>query len=69
MSKKECKVTVQVNTRPTSVSYNCPNCEEDIEIDYNDFENEVGEYCDWCYSKIRCPECDSELEVDGSEWD
>ena len=63
------KVTVQVNTCPTSVSYTCPNCEEDIEIEYGDFENVVGSYCDWCYSTIECPECDCKLEIDSSEWE
>ena len=65
------KISVAVNQIPISVSYFCPICGNDIKIAYSQFVRNIGEFCDWNYSKINCDKCKKELEVriDGSEWD
>lgn len=62
------KVTVKVVQRPVHVDYECPHCEEEIEIPYNDFCDEVGDPCDWVYSKITCPECEKTIEIESDDW-
>jgi predicted RNA-binding Zn-ribbon protein involved in translation (DUF1610 family) len=59
-------VVVQV---PKYVEYECPHCEEEIEIDYNEFCDFVGEPPDWSCSRIKCPNCNKELKIDNVEWD
>ena len=63
------KIDVTVNQKPVSVSFDCPHCEEEIEIEYQDFSNELGEPCDWEYSKVKCPKCGKTTEIGSVEWD
>jgi hypothetical protein len=43
--------------------------EEDIEIDYKEFEDIAGEHCDWCYTEIKCPECNGKCEIEAVYFD
>ena len=52
----------------TKVTFECPHCKTEVVEKYGDFCIEVGEPCDWKYSKIECPECEKELEIDNAEW-
>jgi len=67
--EKTLKADISVRQKPVSVVIECPHCDEEIEIDYQDFINQLGEPCDWSYSKIACPRCDKEIEIDNVEWD
>lgn len=71
MTKKEIKeVEISIFSAPTLVRFECPYCEEEIEISYDDFCDKIGaEYCDWCCSKFQCPECDEYFEISYVEWD
>lgn len=63
------KADVTVIQKPITVKLDCPYCDEEIEIDYSEFEGMVGEPCDWNYSKFNCPKCGKEIEIDGVDWD
>jgi len=62
------KIDISVITKPISIQFECPYCDSEVTIDYDDFESEVGECCDWPYSKIKCPECEKVLEIDNIDW-
>lgn len=62
------KVDLRVIKEPVTVDFICPHCEEETEMDFNDFCNEIGEVCDWQYTKFECPECSKTIEIDGTEW-
>jgi len=63
------KVDITVVSTPVSIGFECPHCEEDVHFDYSDFVDQIGQPCDWKYSKIECPECGIEIEIDDVEWD
>jgi predicted RNA-binding Zn-ribbon protein involved in translation (DUF1610 family) len=62
-------VDVTIIQKPVLVKFECPYCEEGIKIDYKDFCAEVGEPCDWSYSKIECPKCGKSIQIDDVDWD
>jgi len=62
------KVEIQVHMKPTHISFECPHCENDIEIKYDDFCDMVGEPCDWTYSVFECPECGESVEINSVDW-
>lgn len=51
------------------IAVNCPHCDEDLEISYNDFVDMAGECCDWAYSSIDCHECNENIKVNTIDWD
>lgn len=58
MLKNILKTGVTVEQRPVSVSYTCPCCNEEMEVDYDIFCNEIGDNPgDWTYSTLECKEC------------
>ncbi|AGK97389.1 hypothetical protein [Clostridium pasteurianum] len=63
------KADIIVNQRPVSIKFDCPHCDEEIEIDYQEFIDMLGEPCDWNYSKFNCPRCEKEIEIDEVDWD
>ncbi|WP_432400992.1 hypothetical protein [Wukongibacter sp. M2B1] len=63
------KVDIRVIKEPVSVEFDCPHCEEEIVIQYQYFCSEIGEVCDWRYSKFECPECNNTIEIDYVDWD
>lgn len=62
------KVDITVIQSPVAVEFECPHCEEDINIDFVEFEGMAGEPCDWCYTKIECPKCEKKIQIDNVEW-
>lgn len=63
------KVDITVIKEPVEVKFECPHCEEEIEIKYEDFCSDVGEVCDWQYSEFECPECNKTVEIGYIDWD
>jgi len=63
------KVDLEVESAPIFVHFECPFCEEDIAINYGDFCCDIGEPCDWGYSKFDCPECKKGIEINSTYWD
>ena len=68
MSKSK-EVDITVVCVPERVTYECPHCINDIDLDYDDFSSTTGEYCDWRNSEIICPECDKEIIISSIDWD
>lgn len=62
------QVEIIVVQQPTDVCFECPECEEEVEIDYRKFCSDVGEPCDWNYATIECPECNKKIEIDSVDW-
>ena len=60
-------VDLNVKQKPTYVCFDCPSCEEEVEIKYSDFVKKYGDPPDWSYKTIACPYCKFLLEVD--EWE
>ncbi|MCK9470713.1 MAG: hypothetical protein M0Q88_03040 [Bacilli bacterium] len=68
MNKNLKKADFRVITVPTYVEGECPYCEEDFEVDYNDFGN--SDYPgDWKGEIIECPYCEKEIVIDDVDWD
>jgi predicted RNA-binding Zn-ribbon protein involved in translation (DUF1610 family) len=65
----EKKVDIRVVSTPVTVEFECPHCEDDVRFDYDDFNDLVGEPCDWKYSSLKCPKCEKEIAIDDVEWD
>jgi hypothetical protein len=63
------KIDIRVRQKPVDCCFECPVCEEEIEIDYSEFCDMAGEPCDWEYTEIECPKCNAKLEIDSQEWD
>lgn len=66
--EKLLEADVTVNQTPVSVSFTCPHCDEEVEIDYQEFEDLAGEPCDWNFSIINCPRCEKKIQIDSVDW-
>ena len=65
-------VDIVINQVPNSVAFICPHCENEVYIEYNEFERITGnDLCGLLYNStyFECPNCDGELEIDGVELD
>ena len=60
--------TAYVHQTPVDVSIDCPSCEENITISYDDFCAEHGDPPDWQYDAITCPRCGQTLIIDSQDW-
>ena len=62
---------VRIFTAPVDVQIDCPHCDNEIEMSYDDFEELMySSYPgDWNGEKIECPECGKEIEIEESSWD
>lgn len=63
------KTDLRVILVPTYVEFECPYCEEEIEREYSEICDEIGEPPDWTYSTIECPHCEKSIEIDDVDWD
>lgn len=55
---------------PICVELICDNCDEEINIDYQEFTDVYGECCDWGYGQeIKCPHCGYKNLVGNWEFD
>lgn len=65
MSKNN-KVLLTVYSNPEHVEFECPHCEEYIEIAYDEFEKMIGSdyWGDWQYNEFDCPKCGGYIGVD-----
>jgi hypothetical protein len=63
------EVDIRIIQQPIEVRFECPECEEDIEISFSDFEDMAGEYCNWEYTEIECPGCTKKLKINYVDWD
>jgi len=64
---KETDITVI--SRPTTVKFECPYCEHENEMDYDDFCDNHGEVCDWGCEEITCEECEKDMKMGYVDWD
>jgi len=63
------KVDVTIVQTPIKVSFECPHCEEDINVDYIEIIALLGEPIDWMHEWIECPECNLMCKIDDVDWD
>ena len=65
------KTDITVIQIPTYVDFTCPHCDEDIEMDYDDFNNMMCSYYwgEWVQEEFTCPGCGETIEVNDVECD
>lgn len=65
-------VDIVINQTPTSVTFTCPYCEDEVDVEYKEFERITGnDLCGLLYDSncFKCPNCERDLETDGVELD
>lgn len=60
---------IRIRSVWVGVCFDCPHCEAEVEIDYDDFVKEQGSDFleDWCL--VTCPECGEEISIAQREVD
>lgn len=61
------KVEVTVVRVPKYVSYTCPHCGEEVEVDFDDRISDC--WPDWVGDTVICDECGAEFEIGSVEVD
>lgn len=56
-----------INSKPDSISLECPYCGEEIEIPFNEVNFKTDYWGDGGY--CTCPECEKEIEIGDYEYD
>lgn len=67
MMKDEKKVDFTIISRPDHIHLECPFCNEEIEVDWNDVDVPECWSDDWGY--IECPECEKEIKLGEYDYD
>lgn len=64
-------IQVTIECAPVIVRFECPYCNGDVDIKYNDFLNDMpNDYPgDWGEKTINCPLCKKELKIGAVEWE
>lgn len=65
------KVEVTIVQIPEYVRYKCPHCGEEVEVDYDDFNDDrIDDYWpDWEGDTVICDECGAEFVIGSVEVD
>ena len=65
------KVDVTIVRTPEYVRYKCPYCGEEVEVDYDVFNDDRidGYWPDWEGDTVICDECGAEFEIGNVEVD
>ena len=62
------KATFNIVTKPVYVVTECPYCDEEIEINFDDFM--ITDYPgDMIGEVIGCPSCLKQIEIEDIEWE
>ena len=61
---KDNRTDITIHQIPISVSFICPHCEAEIDMNFHDFKKIILEN-----ENFECPECGEEIVVDNIEWD
>lgn len=62
---------ITIEMEPKYVRYTCPYCGEEVELDYDEFEDEMPYkyWGDWDGEHVTCGECGREFKIHGVEVD
>ena len=63
------RTDITIHQIPISVSFICPHCEAEIDINFHEFTKIVDDFPYWENENFECPECGEEIVVDNIEWD
>ena len=65
------KVGITIVQVPQYVMYECPHCGNEIEVDFDDFEDDrAGDYWpEWVGDTVICDECGEEFQIENVEVD
>lgn len=60
-------VNYTIISRPSYITFECPFCHEEIEVNFDEVDFNTDYWGDgaWC----DCPECGEEVELDDYEYD
>ena len=56
-----------INQTPTSISFICPYCEEDVTLEWNEIETPDYWGDDW--EDVQCPYCEAMVHLEDYELD
>ena len=65
-------VDIVIVQKPVAISFSCPHCYRDVEIDFEEFEFDTGYSLSNLINdstEFECPECWGKLETVGVELD
>lgn len=65
--EEKMKTDYVINSKPDSISLECPHCGEEIEIPFDEVDFKTDYWGDGGY--CNCPECDKEIELGDYEYD
>ena len=63
------KADIMIYRAPVSVGVTCPYCEEEIDIDYDEFRMIVGDFWECQGMIVDCPSCREGFEIDDYDVD
>lgn len=65
------KADITVIQIPTYIEFTCPHCDENIQVDYDEFNNMMcSDYWgEWVQEEFNCPGCGETIEVNDVECD
>jgi len=63
------KVDITIVSAPTWIKFECPHCEAEVEIDYDEFSGSMVSNYPGDWESIECSYCEKEIEIDDIEWD
>lgn len=61
------KTDYVINSKPDSISLECPHCGEEIEIPFDEVDFKTDYWGDGGY--CNCPECGKQIELGDYEYD
>lgn len=65
------KVDIVIEMVPRYVKYKCPHCGNEVDVDYDDFEDDRASnyWPEWEGDTAICDECGAEFEIGNVEVD
>lgn len=63
------EIDVTIFSTPSLATFTCPYCGEGNDIEYSDWEDEVGnDFNEWRGSIVSCPHCDKDFVVESFDF-
>lgn len=64
------KIDIEIISMPQYVKFECPECEYNIVITYEEFKDMCGsDPYEWEGQTLTCPDCYVDLEIHKYNWD
>ena len=67
MADKDKRVDFHINVKPVSIDFECPHCNYEIDISWDDLH--VPEYWGDDWGEVDCPECGKSVRLGDYDYD